>query len=629
MIALIAPYAFFYKKLQEKNIMCGIIGYVGERPAADLIINGLKRLEYRGYDSAGIALVNSDLYIQKKIGKIAELESSLDTSKLIKYHIGIGHTRWATHGVPSDINAHPHTDCHDEIAIAHNGIIENYSTIKKMLIEHKHTIKSETDTEVIVHLIEYYYQKYSLLDSVLKALAQLEGTYGLVVISKKEPHKIIAAKKGSPLILGVGDHEMILASDASAIIEHTHKVIYLEDNEVIELEKDSFRTYNLEKQKIEKKIEDVDWDIESIEKSGYAHFMLKEIFEQPETITNAFRGRILPDIGSVRLDGLNLTENDLNSIERITFIACGTSWHAGLIGEYLIEEYARIPVEVEYASEFRYRKPIMRKGELAIVISQSGETADTLAGLIEAKTLGVKVLGITNVVGSTIARETDGGMYIHAGPEIGVASTKAFTSQVTVLILLTLLLARRREKTAEEIKEFIQHLKQIPEKVRSILEHESLIKEIAKEYKNNTNFLYLGRGIQFPVALEGALKLKEISYVHAEGYPAAEMKHGPIALIDENMPVVIIAPRDEVYSKIISNMEEIKARNGRIIAIAFEGDEEVKKYSDHVIYVPGVRKMLAPLITAIPLQLLAYHIAVLRGCNVDQPRNLAKSVTVE
>ncbi|MFH0975903.1 MAG: glutamine--fructose-6-phosphate transaminase (isomerizing) [Spirochaetota bacterium] len=609
--------------------MCGIIGYIGERPAAGLIINGLKRLEYRGYDSAGIALVNSDLYVQKKTGKIAQLESAVDTSKLQKYCTGIGHTRWATHGVPSDINAHPHTDCNNEIAIAHNGIIENYNAIKKMLVAHNHTIKSETDTEVIVHLIEYYYQKFSLLDSVLKAVAHLEGTYGLVIISKREPNKIIAAKKGSPLILGVGDNEMIVASDASAIIEHTHKVIYIEDSEVIELEKNNFKTYNLEKEKIDKKIEDVDWDIEAIEKQGFDHFMLKEIYEQPETITNAFRGRVLADTGSIKLDGLNLTANELDSIERITFIACGTSWHAGLIGEYLIEEYARIPVEVEYASEFRYRKPILRKGELAIVISQSGETADTLAGLIEAKSLGVKVLGITNVVGSTIARETDGGVYIHAGPEIGVASTKAFTSQVTVLILLTLLLARRRQKTAEEIKEIIHLLKEIPQKVESIINNDGYIKEIAKEYKDNKNFLYLGRGIQFPVALEGALKLKEISYLHAEGYPAAEMKHGPIALIDEDMPVVIIAPRDEVYSKIISNMEEIRARNGRIIAVAFEGDEEVKKYSDHVIYVPGVRKMFAPLITVIPLQLLAYHIAVLRGCNVDQPRNLAKSVTVE
>ncbi len=609
--------------------MCGIIGYVGERPAAGIIINGLKRLEYRGYDSAGISLVNSDLFVRKKIGKIAELESVVDISMLKKYCTGIGHTRWATHGAPSDINAHPHTDCNNEIAIAHNGIIENYSAIKKMLIGHKHTIRSETDTEVIVHLIEYYFQKNTLLDSVLKAIAQLEGTYGLVVISKKEPGKIIAAKKGSPLILGVGDNEMILASDASAIVEHTHKVIYLEDNEVIELEKDNFKTYNLDREKIDKKIENVEWDIASIEKQGYAHFMLKEIFEQPETITNAFRGRALQETGSIRLDGLNMTPWELDCIERITFIACGTSWHAGRIGEYLIEEYARIPVEVEYASEFRYRKPILSRGELAIVISQSGETADTLAGLIEAKSLGAKVLGITNVVGSTIARETDGGVYIHAGPEIGVASTKAFTSQVTVLILLTLLLARRREKTVEEIKEYISHLKAIPEKIQSILDKESLIREIAEQYKDSKNFLYLGRGIHYPVALEGALKLKEISYVHAEGYPAAEMKHGPIALIDENMPVVIIAPHDEVYSKVISNMEEIKARNGRIIAVAFEGDEEVKKYSDHVIYVPGVRKIFAPLVTVIPLQLLAYHIAVLRGCDVDQPRNLAKSVTVE
>jgi glutamine---fructose-6-phosphate transaminase (isomerizing) len=609
--------------------MCGIIGYVGDRPAAGIIINGLKRLEYRGYDSSGIALVNSDLFIKKKIGKIAELESIVDIFKLKKYCTGIGHTRWATHGAPSDINAHPHTDCNNEIAVAHNGIIENYNTIRKMLIEHKHTIKSQTDTEVIVHLIEYYYKKNSLLESVLKAIAQLEGTYGIVVVSKREPGKIIAAKKGSPLLLGVGDNEMILASDASAIVEHTHKVIYLEDNEVIELEKDSFKTYNLDREKIEKTIENVDWDIESIEKQGFDHFMLKEIYEQPETIINAFRGRAIQETGTIRLDGLNLTPQELNNIERITFIACGTSWHAGRIGEYLIEEYARIPVEVEYASEFRYRKPILRKGELAIVISQSGETADTLAGLIEAKTLGVKALGITNVVGSTIARETDGGVYIHAGPEIGVASTKAFTSQVTVLILLTLLLARRREKTVEEIKELISHLKTIPEKIQSILDKDNLIKEIAKQYKDNTNFLYLGRGIQYPVALEGALKLKEISYIHAEGYPAAEMKHGPIALIDENMPIVIIAPHDEVYSKIISNMEEIKARNGKIIAIAFEGDEEIKRYADHVIYVPGVRKIFSPLVTVIPLQLLAYHIAVLRGCNVDQPRNLAKSVTVE
>ncbi len=609
--------------------MCGIIGYVGERPASNIILKGLKRLEYRGYDSAGIALVNGDLYVKKQIGKIADLDNIIDNQQLVKYCTGIGHTRWATHGVPSNINAHPHTDCHNEIAIAHNGIIENYSIIKKMLIEFGHILKSETDTEVIVHLIEYYYKKYSLLDSVLKAVSKLEGTYGLVVISKKEPHKIIAAKKGSPLILGVGNDEMIIASDASAIVEHTQKVIYIEDNELIELEKDGFKTFDLDRKKVDKKIEDIEWDIESIEKQGYAHFMLKEIFEQPDTITNAFRGRMLSNTGSIRLDGLNLTDNELNNLKRIIFIACGTSFHAGLIAEYLIEEYARIPVEVEYASEFRYRKPILKEGDLAIVISQSGETADTLAGLMEAKSLGIKVLGITNVVGSTIARETNGGVYIHAGPEIGVASTKAFTSQVTVMVLLTLMLARRREKTAEEIKAYINHLKEIPDKVKSILDNDHYIKKIAEQYKDSRNFLYLGRGAQFPVALEGALKLKEISYVHAEGYPAAEMKHGPIALLDENMPVVIIAPKDEVYSKIINNMEEIKARNGRIIAIAFEDDKEVKNYADHVIYVPSVRKMLAPLVTVIPLQLLAYHIAVLRGCDVDQPRNLAKSVTVE
>ncbi|MBN2039033.1 MAG: glutamine--fructose-6-phosphate transaminase (isomerizing) [Spirochaetes bacterium] len=609
--------------------MCGIIGYVGEKNASDILITGLKRLEYRGYDSVGIALVNSDLYVKKQIGKIAELSSGLDHNKLAKYTTGIGHTRWATHGIPSDINAHPHCDCRNEIAVVHNGIIENYAVIKKMLIKYGHNLKSDTDTEVIVHLIEYYYQKYSLLDSVLKALSKLEGTYGILVVSKKEPHKIIAAKKGSPLILGIGESEMVIASDASAIVEHTQKVIYVEDNEVIELEKDSFKTYGLDKKAIDKRIEDINWDIESIEKQGFDHFMLKEIFEQPETITNAFRGRMLADTGSIRLDGLNLSDKELNEIERIIFIACGTSFHAGIIGEYLIEEFARIPVEVEYASEFRYRKPILKKGDLAIVISQSGETADTLAGLQEAKTLGIKVLGITNVVGSTIARETDGGVYIHAGPEIGVASTKAFTSQVSVLILLTLLLARKRQNTAEEIKLYIKHFKEIPEIVTKILAKDNEIKEIAKQYKDSKNFLYLGRGVQYPVALEGALKLKEISYVHAEGYPAAEMKHGPIALIDENMPVVIIAPKDEVYSKVINNMEEIKARNGKIIAVAFEGDEDIQNYADHVIYVPGVRKMFAPLVTVIPLQMLAYHIAVLRGCDVDQPRNLAKSVTVE
>jgi glucosamine--fructose-6-phosphate aminotransferase (isomerizing) len=609
--------------------MCGIIGYVGGRSATEIIVRGLKRLEYRGYDSAGIALVDGGMYYRKKQGKIADLEAVLDYPSLEAYHTGIGHTRWATHGVPSDRNAHPHLCCAGKIALVHNGIIENFATIKKMLLDKGHTISSETDTEVIVHLIEYYYSDNTLIDSVMKALSKIEGTFGIAVVSSDEPDRIIAARRGSPLILGVGDNEMILASDASAIVEHTRRVIYLEDNEMVEITGGEYRTYDLNKNRKNKTVEDIDWDIALIEKQGYDHFMLKEIFEQPETILNAFRGRVLQDTGTARLDGLRLSEEDLNGIERIIFIACGTSWHAGLVGEYLIEQYARIPVEVEYASEFRYRRPILRKGDLVIVISQSGETADTLAALREAKARGVRVLGLTNVVGSTIARESDGGVYIHAGPEIGVASTKAFTSQITVLILITILLSRRRDMTAEKGRGIIEDLIRIPEYVQRILDGSEAIREIAHIYRESRNFLYLGRGIHFPVALEGALKLKEISYVHAEGYPAAEMKHGPIALIDENMPVVFIAPRDEVYEKIVSNMQEVRARNGRIIAIANEGDEEIRSLAQHVIYVPATKKIVSPLLTVVPLQLLAYHIAVMRGCDVDQPRNLAKSVTVE
>ncbi|RPI89706.1 MAG: glutamine--fructose-6-phosphate transaminase (isomerizing), partial [Spirochaetales bacterium] len=548
--------------------MCGIIGYVGKRSAAEIIVRGLKRLEYRGYDSAGIALVDGGMYYRKKKGKIADLEGILDYPSLAAYHTGIGHTRWATHGAPSDRNAHPHLCCAGKIALVHNGIIENFATIKKMLIDNGHIILSETDTEVIVHLIEYYYSDHTLIDSVMKALSKVEGTFGIAVVSSDEPDRIIAARRGSPLILGVGENEMILASDASAIVEHTRRVIYLEDNEMVEITGGEYRTYDLNKNSKNKIVEDIDWDIALIEKQGYDHFMLKEIFEQPDTILNAFRGRVLQDAGSSRLDGLRLSEEDLNGIERIIFIACGTSWHAGLVGEYLIEQYARIPVEVEYASEFRYRRPILRKGDLVIVISQSGETADTLAALREAKARGVRVLALTNVVGSTIARESDGGVYIHAGPEIGVASTKAFTSQITVLILITILLSRRRDMTAEKGRGIIEDLMKIPEYVQKILDGSDAIREIAHIYRESRNFLYLGRGIHFPVALEGALKLKEISYVHAEGYPAAEMKHGPIALIDENMPVVFIAPRDEVYDKIVSNMQEVRARNGSIIAIA-------------------------------------------------------------
>ena len=609
--------------------MCGIVGYIGEKSAAEVIINALKRLEYRGYDSAGIALVDGGMYVSKRKGKIADVEGGLHYEELERFHAGIGHTRWATHGVPSDRNAHPHTCCHGRIAMVHNGIIENFAAIKKMLLDKGHRIGSDTDSEVVVHLIEYYYERHSLLDSVMLALSKVQGTFGIAVVSSDEPDTIIAARRGSPLILGIGEREMIVASDASAIVEHTRRVIYIDDNEMVEIKRDSFRSFDLEKKLKSKKIEDIDWDIAKIEKGGFEHFMLKEIFEQPETILNACRGRMLLEGGSVRLDGLRLSAEDLNQIEKIIFIACGTSWHAGLVGEYLIEEYARIPVEVEYASEFRYRKPILKKGDLVIVISQSGETADTLAALREAKARGVRVLGISNVVGSTIPRESDGGVYIHAGPEIGVASTKAFTSQIAVLVLITILLARRRDMTAERGAELLRGLAGIPERVQWILDNDAAIRDIARIYKDSKNFLYLGRGVHFPVALEGALKLKEISYVHAEGYPAAEMKHGPIALIDENMPVVFIAPRDEVYDKVLSNMQEVRARSGRIIAIAFQGDEEIGALADHVIYVPPTEKMLSPLLTVIPLQLLAYHIAVMRGCNVDQPRNLAKSVTVE
>ena len=539
--------------------MCGIMGYVGGKNASQVIINGLRRQEYRGYDSAGIAVLNGTMSVLKKKGKIAALESQIDFSALADCHVGIGHTRWATHGAPSDINAHPHTSCNGEIAVVHNGIIENYVTLKKKLIAKGHTFVSETDSEVVAHLIEEFY-KDSLLDAVMKALLMIEGTYGLAIVSSREPGKIIAARKGSPLVIGIGDNETILASDCSAIIEHTRRVIYIEDGEVVEVTAGGIKTYDLNRKSVTKKVENIDWDLEGIEKGGFAHFMLKEIHEQPETILNSFRGRLLPESGTSRLDGLNLSAEEIKGIKRIIFIACGTSWHAGLIGEYLIEEYARIPVEVEYASEFRYRRPILKKGDLVIVISQSGETADTLAALREAKARGVKVVAITNVVGSTIARESDGGVYIHAGPEIGVASTKAFTSQVTVLILLTILLSRKNEMTLEEGVSYIEELQKIPDIVREILARDGEIEKLAEVFKDARNFLYLGRGCQYPVALEGALKLKEISYIHAEGYPAAEMKHGPIALIDENMPVVIIALKDEVYTKVLSNIQEVKAR---------------------------------------------------------------------
>ncbi len=610
--------------------MCGIVGYIGNKSASEVIISSLKKLEYRGYDSAGISVnCGGELVTIKKAGKISVLDSVIDYDNLKHCTTGIGHTRWATHGEPSDRNAHPHSDCNNELVIIHNGIIENYKDLKDVLIGRGHKFTSDTDTEVVVHLIEHYKKELPLIDAVIKSLRNVEGAYGLVVMSKKTPDTLIAARKGSPLILGVGNGEMLIASDVSAVIEHTRNVIYLEDGEIVEVKKDGYKIFDLDKNGKTKSIESIDWDIASIEKHGYAHFMLKEIFEQPETITNAFRGRILIDDAMVKLDGLGLKDEDFSKIERIIFIACGTSWHAGLVAEYLIEEYARIPVEVEYASEFRYRKPVLKKGDIVITISQSGETADTLAALREAKAKGVRVLGITNVVGSTIARESDGGAYIHAGPEIGVASTKAFTSQITVILLLTVLLSRRSEMSFTEGSLILRDLVRLPELVKSILATSEKIKEIAKVYYNKENFLYLGRGINFPVALEGALKLKEISYIHAEGYPAAEMKHGPIALIDQEMPVVFIAPKDEIYSKIISNMEEVKARKGKIIAIATENDTDIVKYADHVIFIPDVHRALLPVLSVIPLQLLSYFIAVYRGCDVDQPRNLAKSVTVE
>jgi len=610
--------------------MCGIVGYIGNKSAPEIIINSLKKLEYRGYDSSGICVnCKGELFTQKKAGKIAVLDSMLDYGSLKNCTTGIGHTRWATHGEPSDVNAHPHSDCNNDLAIIHNGIIENYKDLKEILISKGHKFISDTDTEVVVHLIEHYKKELPLLDAVTKALQRVEGAYGIVVISKKNPDVLIAARKGSPLILGVGHGEMLIASDVSAVIEYTREVIYLGDGEVAEVKKDGYKIFDLNKNVLTKEVESIDWDIASIEKHGFDHFMLKEIFEQPETITNAFRGRILLDSAMVKLDGLMLKDEDFDKIERIIFIACGTSWHAGLVAEYLIEEYARIPVEVEYASEFRYRKPVLKKGDLVITISQSGETADTLAAMREAKAKGIKVLGITNVVGSTIARESDGGVYIHAGPEIGVASTKAFTSQITVILLLTVLIARRKEMSFTEASTILNDLVKLPDLVRIILSTSEKIKEIAEVYYTKNNFLYLGRGLNFPVALEGALKLKEISYIHAEGYPAAEMKHGPIALIDQEMPVVFIAPKDEIYSKIISNMEEVRARKGKIIAIATENDKDIIQYADHVIYIPDAHRALLPILSVIPLQLLSYYVAVKRGCDVDQPRNLAKSVTVE
>jgi glucosamine--fructose-6-phosphate aminotransferase (isomerizing) len=608
--------------------MCGIVGYVGPRKAYPLLMEGLQRLEYRGYDSAGVALIeHGGMVIQKNAGKIAVLAEKLKDCDF-QATTGIAHTRWATHGEPTDTNAHPHTGMSGKIAVVHNGIIENYAALKEVLKQQGHIFKTDTDTEILAHLIEEYYEG-NLLLAVRRALTQVEGTYGIAVICTDNPDVMVAARSGSPLVIGCGDGENLVASDVAALLRHTNRVVYLEDGELAEINAKSFNITTLNDVAVSRHLQEISWSLDMIEKGGFPHFMLKEIFEQPETLKNATRGRLNFAEATARLNGLNLQYDELRHIRRIIITACGTSWHAALIGEYLIEEYARIPVEVEYASEFRYRSPIIHPGTVVFVISQSGETADTLAAMREAKRKGATCLGICNVVGSTIARESDGGVYIHAGPEIGVASTKAFTSQITVLSLITILLARMRTMSSEKGQEMIQALGSVPDEVKKVLGLNEKVKEIARRYYQKNNFLYLGRGINFPVALEGALKLKEISYIHAEGYPAAEMKHGPIALIDENMPIVVLAPQDSAYSKVSSNLQEIKARKGKIIAVATEGDDRIRELADEVIYLPKVHDFILPIVATIPLQLLAYHMAVLRGCDIDQPRNLAKSVTVE
>ena len=612
--------------------MCGIVGYIGKKNALPIIIEGLKRLEYRGYDSAGISIINNnnEILTYKRAGRVQDLETSIDIERF-SGNIGIGHTRWATHGEPNDVNAHPHNDMDDIITIVHNGIIENYKQVKESLIEEGFTFQSDTDTEVLANLISYHYRKCNSFETAVRlALLEIEGTYGIACLCKYEVDKIVVARKGSPLMLGIGREEFLVASDAAAIINHTKSVIYLEDGEMAVLEKKGFRIKTVDDKDILKEVKELDFLLDDIEKGGYEHFMLKEICEQPDTIQNTYRGRFNFETGIAKLGGLDSVINKMYNAKRFIITACGTAWHAGLVGEYLIENYCRIPVEVEYASEFRYRRPIINTDDVVILISQSGETADTLAALREAKKYGATTVGIVNVIGSTIAREVDAGTYIHAGPEIGVASTKAFTSQIMSLILITLMLAQHKGTISTKERLLIaKELKQLPDKITQIVNQREDYKKVAEEFVNSRNFLYLGRGINFPVALEGALKLKEISYIHAEGYPAAEMKHGPIALIDENMPVVFIAPKDRIYSKIISNIEEVRARKGRIIALATEGDENIRNYADFILRVPETLPIFAPIINIIPLQFLSYYIATMRNCNVDQPRNLAKSVTVE
>ena len=608
------------------------MGYLGFREPLPIILDGLRRLEYRGYDSAGVALNrNGCITVRKSAGKVAELAAQVESNpEYAGARAGMGHSRWATHGEPNDVNAHPHVDCTGRVAVIHNGIIENYAALKTQLQHRGHVFASATDTEVLAHLVEDFLRTTPDLYGAVKAsLREVRGTYGLVVMDAHAPEVMIAARMGSPLIIGVGEGEHIIASDAAAIVAHTRQVVYLNDGEVSEVRPDGMRTSTIFDVPISKEITNVTIELSQIERGGYEHFMLKEIHEQPETIRNGMRGRLRVEDGEVKLGGLEHVRDKLVQAKRIVLIGCGTSWHAGLVGEYMLEQIAKVPVEVEYASEYRYRSPLVGKDDVVFLISQSGETADTLAALREAKRHGATVLGIVNVVGSTIPRETDGGMYVHAGPEIGVASTKAFTSQLTALGLITIMIARAKGLPREEANVLTRELASIPDKVARVLAQSDAIKQLAQEFKDSRNFLFLGRGANFPVALEGALKLKEISYIHAEGYPAAEMKHGPIALIDEHMPVVFVVPKDAIYEKVLSNIHEVRARKGQIIAIANEDDTEIDKLADHVIRVPRTYGFFGPIVNVIPLQLLAYYIAVARGTNVDQPRNLAKSVTVE
>jgi len=612
--------------------MCGIVGYIGSRPARDIVINGLKRLEYRGYDSAGIAISNGErTEIFKCAGRVRDLEEMV-ASKDFDGSIAMGHTRWATHGEPNEINAHPQVSYRGHFIVVHNGIIENYSRIKKHLESRDVKFTSQTDTEVLANLMEHLYLEGDLSaeQAIILALNKVEGTYGIAVYCRNEPGKLFAARLGSPLVIGVGDGENFIASDATPIVEHTQRVIYLNDDDLAVIKKDEMVLKAIRNKSVEPEVKEVDLKIGEIDKEGYPHFMLKEIFEQPHAIHDTFRGRVLPNQSGLMLGGLHNVFDTMASADRILIVACGTSWHAGLVGEYIIEEYCRIPVEVEYASEFRYRNPVIKKGDIVLAISQSGETADTLAAIRLAKERGAMVLGICNVVGSSISRETNAGVFTHAGPEIGVASTKAFTTQVVTLAMISFEIGYRKGLIDEaRYRELINELISLPGKVETALKMNDQALALAKIYKDSTNALYLGRGLLYPVALEGALKLKEISYIHAEGYPAAEMKHGPIALIDEHMPVVVVATKENSYDKIVSNIQEVKARKGKVIAIVTEGDQVISQMADYVMEVPDTIPVFAPVLAVIPLQLLSYHIAVLRGCDVDQPRNLAKSVTVE